>query len=315
MATKNHNLTIDKPNQFPWKLYDMLHIAEKRNEEHIISWIKGGKAFKVHSRDLFVEMYMKKMFNQTKFKSFQRQLNLWGFERIQSGPDKGSYFHPMFVKGRKEYCQHLSRVRLKGPGDKTVPFSPNSASSTTAETVSTSEATPLPVIENASPVARIVSASTSSPVSLVGAFVDVSQPTTTLANEVSSQEDSRRQQFSEMVQHRTSEERREMIRNAAIGLSPDLSITITGKPQHKNTNDPLLYRHQEEHKDQEYSSSINQQHKQERNREHQQYRRSTSSGLEALLSVSAQRRQEENLAVLRSLSDRGVMSQHELKYP
>ena len=115
MATKNHNLTIDKPNQFPWKLYDMLHIAEKRNEEHIISWIKGGKAFKVHSRDLFVEMYMKKMFNQTKFKSFQRQLNLWGFERIQSGPDKGSYFHPMFVKGRKEYCQHLQTWDEKIP--------------------------------------------------------------------------------------------------------------------------------------------------------------------------------------------------------
>jgi hypothetical protein len=69
----NNKMVIDKPNQFPWKLYDMLDTAEKRNEEHVISWIRNGTAFKVHDRDAFIERYMKKMFNQTKFKSFQRQ--------------------------------------------------------------------------------------------------------------------------------------------------------------------------------------------------------------------------------------------------
>ena len=70
--SQSPNVAADKPNQFPWKLYDMLDTAEKRNEEHIISWIRDGKASKVHNRDLFIEEYMKKMFNQTKFKSFQR---------------------------------------------------------------------------------------------------------------------------------------------------------------------------------------------------------------------------------------------------
>ena len=100
--------------QFPWKLYDMLHTAEQRNEEHIISWIRDGKAFKVHNRSLFIEEFMKKMFNQTKFKLFQRQLNLWGFERVKDGPNKGSYFHPLFVKGRQDCCQRLTCVSVKG---------------------------------------------------------------------------------------------------------------------------------------------------------------------------------------------------------
>ena len=75
--------------------------------------------------------------------------------------------------------------RLKGPGWKAVPFSPNSASSTTAETLSTSEATTPPAIENTSPVARMGRSSTSSPMSLLGAFVDVSQPPTALTSEAS----------------------------------------------------------------------------------------------------------------------------------
>jgi hypothetical protein len=344
---------LDKPNQFPWKLYDMLDIAERRNEEHIISWIKDGKAFKVHSRDLFIEQYMKKMFNQTKFKSFQRQLNLWGFERVQNGPDKGSYFHPLFVKGQKDWCQRLSRVRLRGIGDKTVQhgslntsettFSPHSASSTAPETISTTGAAIFPVTVTVSSVVGAGKTSTASPISLLGAFVDVSRPTSTTTAETSFHGDSR-QQFADLIQYHISEQRREMIRNAAIGLSPDLSIAVVGTPVFATTVDTSqrdageedLQRHQEEeYKQQEHALlprhqiekqqkveqreqiCLLQQQQQERiqleqqpqiDREQQPHRRSTSSGLEALLSVSAQRRREEELALLMGLSNYGAMS-------
>ena len=36
--------------QFPWRLHDMLKLAEKRGEEYIVAWIDDGKAFKVHRR-------------------------------------------------------------------------------------------------------------------------------------------------------------------------------------------------------------------------------------------------------------------------
>lgn len=75
-ADNKIKMVIDKPNQFPRKLYDMLETAQRRGEEHIISWIRDGTAFRVHNRDVFIEEYMKKMFNQTKFKSFQRQCKL-----------------------------------------------------------------------------------------------------------------------------------------------------------------------------------------------------------------------------------------------
>jgi HSF-type DNA-binding len=41
-------------------------------------------------------------FQHSKFTSFQRQLNLYGFCRIRSGQDKGGYYHANFVMGRSE---------------------------------------------------------------------------------------------------------------------------------------------------------------------------------------------------------------------
>jgi hypothetical protein len=338
------NVPIDKPNQFPWKLYDMLHTAEKRNEEHIISWINDGRAFKVHNRDLFIEQYMKRMFNQTKFKSFQRQLNLWGFERVQNGPDKGSYFHPLFVRGRRECCQRLTRVRLKGTTEKTSPhgvldkaespFSPQSVSSTAtaAETISTMGAGTLPVAESAPSAVGADTAAKGAPISLLGAFVDVSQPATTTATGTSFQTDSRRQQFEDLIQYRTSQERREMIRNAAIGLRPDMSIAVVGAPIFATATDTSkddagsdqVQHHQEEQKHHEHSrlptheteeeqkvgpsfdQSLQQQERIQPQQQPQQSRRRSS--LEALLSVTAQRRREEELALLMGLSDHGAMS-------
>ena len=330
----------------------MLQTAERRNDEHIISWINDGKAFKVHNRNLFIEEYMKKMFNQTKFKSFQRQLNLWGFERVQSGPDKGSYFHKMFVRGRRECCQQLSRIRLKGAGEKhgsqdkaDSKLGSPSVSSTAAETVSTTGISTFPVTVTAPSVAGGTSTSSASPISLLGAFVDVSRPASTTTTESSSNEDSRQQQFAELIQYHTSQERREMIRNAAIGLSPDMSIAVVGAPVYATATDNSKYSTIDIDRQRRYrqhalppTNQMEQQQKEEAlidhhqrheqvyssqkqyqegaqygqssqiDLEHQPRRRSTSSGLEALLSVTAQRRREEELALLESLSKNGAVS-------
>lgn len=42
-------------------------------------------------------------------RSFQRQLNLYGFVRISSGPHKGCYAHAKFRKGHRELCQQVTR--------------------------------------------------------------------------------------------------------------------------------------------------------------------------------------------------------------
>lgn len=89
---------------FVWKLYEMLEDVERNGQDTIVSWVDGGKAFKVHKMKFFVNDIIPKYFRQTKYKSFQRQLYFYDFHRIQDGPDSGAYHHPKFVKGFKTMC-------------------------------------------------------------------------------------------------------------------------------------------------------------------------------------------------------------------
>jgi hypothetical protein len=48
-----------------------------------------SNSFVVHNRKEFVRLIMPVYFRMSKFASFQRQLNLYDYKRITSGPDKG----------------------------------------------------------------------------------------------------------------------------------------------------------------------------------------------------------------------------------
>jgi hypothetical protein len=99
---------------FPWKLHVMLDSADTEGCNSIVSWLPGGNSFKVHYEHGFVTNVMPRYFKQTKYKSFQRQLNIWCFERISNGPDKGGYGHPNFVKGNPSLCRQMRRKKIKG---------------------------------------------------------------------------------------------------------------------------------------------------------------------------------------------------------
>ena len=108
------------PTPFPYKLYIMLnaiHTAaangNSRNKS-IVGWQPHGRAFKVHDVKAFVETIMPEFFKQTKYSSFQRQLNLYGFVRITGGPDKGAVYHPYFVQNQPRLIQKMVRKRIKG---------------------------------------------------------------------------------------------------------------------------------------------------------------------------------------------------------
>jgi hypothetical protein len=57
---------------FPWKLHTLLEQSELDGFDDIISWL-GDHMFKVHCPILFEEKVMKRFFNQSQYKSFQRQ--------------------------------------------------------------------------------------------------------------------------------------------------------------------------------------------------------------------------------------------------
>jgi hypothetical protein len=112
-ATGGNNHQHTTP--FPWKVHEMLDRADKEGFEHIVSWLPTEvHGFKVHNSKEFVSIVLPKFFRQTKYKSFQRQCNIWGFERLLDGPFKGGYTHDEFVKGNPSLCSKMKRQKIKG---------------------------------------------------------------------------------------------------------------------------------------------------------------------------------------------------------
>jgi len=103
---------------FPFKLHSILEHAQKNCNSSIISWLPSGKAFKIHKPKEFAEIIMPQYFNQTKYRSFQRQLYIYGFDRIKdkSSEDFGAYFHELFIRGATDLCLDMTRKKIKGTG-------------------------------------------------------------------------------------------------------------------------------------------------------------------------------------------------------
>ena len=65
-------------------------------------------------RLLLLSSYLHRFFSQTKYPSFQRQLNLYGFSRFAHGRDKGAYYHPCFIRGKPSLVRGMIRRKIKG---------------------------------------------------------------------------------------------------------------------------------------------------------------------------------------------------------
>jgi len=97
--------------RFPDKLHRMLQEVHDNGEDSIVSWLPHGRAFRVHKRFDFEEKVLPKYFTgQTKWGSFCRQCQLYGFLRIASGPDAGAYYHELFLRGHPNLCRYMKRV-------------------------------------------------------------------------------------------------------------------------------------------------------------------------------------------------------------
>ncbi|GKY96667.1 hypothetical protein MPSEU_000626300 [Mayamaea pseudoterrestris] len=100
---------------FPQKLHQLLSDLERQEGGALIaSFLPHGRAFAIHKPRDFVKHVMPKYFRMSRFSSFQRQLNLYEMERITEGPDKGAYFHSLFIQGRPILSTMMKRVKIKG---------------------------------------------------------------------------------------------------------------------------------------------------------------------------------------------------------
>lgn len=110
---------------FPERLFDLLEEIDTYKKPHlasILSWHPTGRYFTIHDRVAFQKSIQSKYFKQSKFASFRRQLNLWGFERVCDGKEKGttrsdqnsgSYYHPLFQRHDRALCSTMARGKLK----------------------------------------------------------------------------------------------------------------------------------------------------------------------------------------------------------
>jgi hypothetical protein len=93
----------------------MLEHAEELGYSHIISWSPDGMSFKIHKDgtqckedEKAIVMVLKQSFNQTRFKSFLRQLQLYRFERTFKGDHRGECKHPMLIRGQRDLLHRKS---------------------------------------------------------------------------------------------------------------------------------------------------------------------------------------------------------------
>eukprot|EP00613_Pedinella_sp_CCMP2098_P060508 CAMPEP_0171971478 /NCGR_PEP_ID=MMETSP0993-20121228/217997_1 /TAXON_ID=483369 /ORGANISM="non described non described, Strain CCMP2098" /LENGTH=157 /DNA_ID=CAMNT_0012621819 /DNA_START=43 /DNA_END=512 /DNA_ORIENTATION=+ len=91
---------------FPQKLFAILNTESSE----VLSWDHGGKAFRIHDQDTFCVDILPRYFRHSKFSSFQRQLNLYGFQKVHIGPLAGAYYHEEFAKGDVAAVHRIKRA-------------------------------------------------------------------------------------------------------------------------------------------------------------------------------------------------------------
>ncbi|KAG7350792.1 HSF-type DNA-binding protein [Nitzschia inconspicua] len=93
--------------RFPVKLYALL---SQPRLSHIISWMPHGRSWKVLNPREFEASILPVFFESDNYHSFNRVINAWSFRRKSTGPDRGSYFHELFLRGKPHLQKHMRRL-------------------------------------------------------------------------------------------------------------------------------------------------------------------------------------------------------------
>lgn len=96
-----------KTPQFPVVLHKILCNPESRD---VISWLPHGRSWRIVDPNTLERKIIPKYFRHSKYSSFLRQVNGWGFCRVSDGPDLDSYYHEQFLRGLPQICLKMTRV-------------------------------------------------------------------------------------------------------------------------------------------------------------------------------------------------------------
>jgi hypothetical protein len=100
--------TIKPRETFPQRL---MAILSDSSLSDVISWLPHGRSFAIIRPDALAERVLAKYLpdprSSTKYASFTRKLNRWGFRQATRGPETGAFHHPLFLRGQPELCLDL----------------------------------------------------------------------------------------------------------------------------------------------------------------------------------------------------------------
>ncbi|KAJ4900174.1 Heat stress transcription factor A-7a [Raphanus sativus] len=82
-------------------------IVEDPNTDHIVSWNRGGTSFVVWDLHAFSEFLLPRHFKHSNFSSFIRQLNTYGFRKIEA--ERWEFANEGFLLGQRHLLKTIKR--------------------------------------------------------------------------------------------------------------------------------------------------------------------------------------------------------------
>lgn len=109
---------------FVLKLWNMVN--DEKNQEYI-RWADDGQSFIIQNKENFDQLVLPRYFKHSNYSSFVRQLNLYGWHKVQdvnsgamqSGEEIRQFKSPYFIRGREDLLDKIVRNKgAKGHSDK-----------------------------------------------------------------------------------------------------------------------------------------------------------------------------------------------------
>ena len=95
-----------KTPNFPAKMHAILSNPDIAD---IVEWLPHGRSWRITKPREFEHLVLPRYFEHSKFSSFVRQTNGWGFRRISVGSDRNSYYNELFLRGLPHLCKKMKR--------------------------------------------------------------------------------------------------------------------------------------------------------------------------------------------------------------